>query len=231
MNTKQIDEYKKLAQFLSETLGDSFEVALHDVNDGISNIIAIYNPISKRSEYSDEADFVKEIISTKEYEKKNSKNNFKIQTKEGKTLHSATFFIKEGKNLVGMLCVNHDKSEYENMAKILIKLGGLNAAIEPTKTKIQLPKKSSKNITDNLNDEIIKITSNVVGLDIANSNLMPSVDQKKEIVSALYKNGIFSVKGAISEVAKLLKISEPSVYRYMSEAKNEDRQNGLMYHI
>lgn len=65
MNSKQIQEYKQLALFLSSTLGDSYEIVLHDVIGQTSNIIAIHNPLSKRSEYSAQAEFIKDIIEKK----------------------------------------------------------------------------------------------------------------------------------------------------------------------
>lgn len=233
MNSKQIQEYKRLATFLSTTLGNSFEVVLHDVIGDTSNIIAIHNPLSKRSEYSAQADFIKDMIEKKEYKTANSKSGFKIQTKDGRTLYGATFFIKDDDKLIGLLCINHNKSEYENIANAIIKLGGLNMALETNaNSKIaRTTKNTSSNIAENLNKEISTVISEVVGIDITNSNLIPSVEQKKEIIATLYKNGIFNIKGAISEVAKMLKISEPSVYRYMSEVKNSGKQEGLMYYI
>ncbi|BCX79583.1 transcriptional regulator [Campylobacter sp. 19-13652] len=232
MNSKQIQEYKQLALFLSSTLGDSYEIVLHDVIGQTSNIIAIHNPLSKRSEYSAQAEFIKDIIEKKEYKNNTDKSGFKIQAKDGKTLYGATFFIKDDDKLVGLLCINHDKSEYENIANAIIKLGGINMALQDNiSPQITNAKTTSSNIADNLTKEISAVVSEIVGIDIINSNLMPTVEQKKEIIAKLYKNGIFNIKGAISEVAKILKISEPSVYRYMSEIKNTGRQEGLMYYI
>lgn len=230
MDKRQIQEYKKIAKFLSDVLGDKFEIVLHNITDQGSNIITIYNPLSKRTQYSAESEFVRDIINSKEHEKNDSKHGFKIQTKENKVLYGSTFFIKEDMELVGMLCINSDKSDYERIINSLLKLGGLNK-----NTIIQgntaTPKRDSKNIAENLTEDIVNIVADVIGDDILRSNLVPNVEQKKEIVGTLYEKGIFNVKGAIQEVARLLKISEPSVYRYMSEFKNQGKQDYMMFYI
>lgn len=55
-------------------------------------------------------------------------------------------------------------------------------------------KTTSSNIADNLTKEISAVVSEIVGIDIINSNLMPTVEQKKEIIAKLYKNGILTSK-------------------------------------
>ncbi len=44
--------------------------------------------------------------------------------------------------------------------------------------------------------------------------------QKEEITKTLYQKGIFNIKGSVPIVARLLKISEPSVYRYLKNFKS-----------
>ncbi|EIR5586132.1 helix-turn-helix domain-containing protein, partial [Campylobacter jejuni] len=52
-----------------------------------------------------------------------------------------------------------------------------------------------------------------------NSDYQLSIAQKEEIAEKLYEKGIFNIKGAVPIVAKFLKISEPSVYRYLKKFK------------
>lgn len=231
MNSRQITEYKQLASFLSQTLGEKYEIVLHDVNGENANIIAIFNPLSKRSEYSEESEFVRDIITFARKDKAQSKGEFQIQTKEGRTLYGATFFIRDDTELVGLLCINHDKSDFEGLAMSILRLGGLNSTLSSNVKAKTNQKQNNKNIADSLSDEIMAVITQVIGYEFSSSGLMPSIDQKKEIVSILYQNGIFSIKGAIGEVARMLKISEPSVYRYMSEIKNNKKQSQLMYYI
>lgn len=52
-------------------------------------------------------------------------------------------------------------------------------------------------------------------MNYLNSDYQLSMAQKEEITKTLYQKGIFNIKGSVPIVARLLKISEPSVYRYL----------------
>ena len=44
-----------------------------------------------------------------------------------------------------------------------------------------------------------------------------SISERRDIVSELYKDGVFSYKGKVAEVARRLDVSEKTVYRYLRE--------------
>lgn len=46
-------------------------------------------------------------------------------------------------------------------------------------------------------------------------------EEKIEVISALEKQGVFSTKGAVSQVSNALNISEPTVYRYLKKIRND----------
>ena len=43
------------------------------------------------------------------------------------------------------------------------------------------------------------------------------ISERRSIVSELYKDGVFSYKGKVAEVAQRLDVSEKTVYRYLRE--------------
>ena len=43
-------------------------------------------------------------------------------------------------------------------------------------------------------------------------------DEKMLIIRKLKENGVLDMKGAVAETASILKVSVPTVYRYMKEA-------------
>ena len=51
-------------------------------------------------------------------------------------------------------------------------------------------------------------------------NLKP--EQKLEIVRELFQKGIFSLKGAVTQVAEVMRVSEPSIYRYLKIIEEEN---------
>ncbi|WZU03057.1 helix-turn-helix domain-containing protein [Erysipelothrix sp. D19-032] len=48
-------------------------------------------------------------------------------------------------------------------------------------------------------------------------------DDKFETIEVLYDSGFFLLKGAVPEIARILKISEPTVYRYLQNVKAKDQ--------
>jgi predicted transcriptional regulator YheO len=49
-------------------------------------------------------------------------------------------------------------------------------------------------------------------------------EEKLSVVRKLHNSGIFILKGAVSETADRLMISEATVYRYLNQIKKEERQ-------
>jgi predicted transcriptional regulator YheO len=48
-------------------------------------------------------------------------------------------------------------------------------------------------------------------------------NERIAIIQELNKDGVFLLKGAISEVAEQLKVSEVTIYRYLNGVKKADR--------
>lgn len=228
MTEKLLKQYSSLAKFLSEVLGSGYEIVLHKIDKGRIELVEIFNPLSKRSIYANESDFVYQLLTSNEHLKDEFKKDFKIQTKDGKILHGSTFFIKENSELVGLLCINSDKKIYEDLAASILNLGGLSKEL---KLGQKYERAKNSELSGDLELDINTIISATIGSELLLSDLMPSIDQKKLAIKALYEKGIFNIKGAIAKTAKALKISEPSVYRYMSELKNKQKQEYFMFYI
>jgi predicted transcriptional regulator YheO len=45
-----------------------------------------------------------------------------------------------------------------------------------------------------------------------------------DVVRLLYGEGVFNLKGAVAQISTAIKISEPSVYRYISMIKKQARK-------
>jgi len=72
-----------------------------------------------------------------------------------------------------------------------------------------------------------ELTFDSIDAVISDEGVPPSRMHKEEILSVvrkLHNSGIFILKGAVSETADRLMISEASVYRYLNQIKKEERQ-------
>ena len=78
---------------------------------------------------------------------------------------------------------------------------------------------STTMVEENLDVPIVSFAECIISKTIADSNIPPermTRQEKMEIVWELANQGIPRMKGAISEIAKQLELSESTVYRYIS---------------
>lgn len=214
MDKNQLAFYISLVKFLGEALGENYEVVLHHLEKGRFHIAAIKNNhISGRDIDSPVTGFALDMIRSKEYLKEDYLVNYDAQTINGKKLKGATFFIRDDHNeLIGLLCINQDISKYQALSKEILALAGV--APEPlfssTADTAHFPES-----VEILEETIEGIIYSIVSPDFLNQQGALNKDLKVEIIRQLNEKGIFQIKGAVSQVAKILNISDPSVYRYL----------------
>ena len=125
-------------------------------------------------------------------------------------LRSSTMFIKDGSELIGMLCINFDAAKYSRMAQELLALCGAHQELGPTL--------GVENFVSSLPDAVQAAITDVTGSALPPDRL--TMDEKIRIVEDLQQAGIFYMKGAVSEVATQLGSSEATIYRYLSKLKD-----------
>lgn len=199
--------------FFGEIFGTHHEFVLHVLEpDGGSHVGYIVNgEISGRSMNSPLTNYAKKLIEDKVYLKKDYVVNYVGEGPKGKKFRSSTLFIKNSKGeLQGLLCINFDAEVYRKVAKDVLKLANLSwdIAYIDKKTELEQP-------VEKLTDNIQNIIYSVIDQDILESGAHLSPDQKKLAISKLKEYGVFDVKGTINEVAKVMGMSESSVYRYL----------------
>lgn len=209
MNRREfLMQYAPLADFIARMNGDKCEVLIHDVRDPDHSILYVTHPsLTGRRPGNSMTDYGRKLIQSKEYLNSPFVVNY-IGGNEEKTFRSSTFFIRDGEELAGLLCVNVDVDDLvlgiETLKKALIlDLGTLH-------------KQETFGIGSTVEERIDEILSRGLG-DRTADQLRTS--EKRRIVRELRKNGVFEVKGKVAEVASRLDVSEKTVYRYLQEDK------------
>ncbi len=217
MNELQKELFVKFTHFLGEMLGPKYEVVFHIITKEGSHIAAIANGhISGRTINSPLTAFASKLIQEKTYLQQDFLCGYKAIAKNNKTLNGSTFFIKEGDELVGIFCINRDTSEIRKAINKIIETEGLNDMSLANSNSTQ-----SLNI-ETLSQSIEDILAESIDLNFLQSGFTLTTQQKQDCIANLYNKGIFNIKGAISIIASLLKMSEPSVYRYLQKLKPKD---------
>lgn len=213
--------YIPLVDFIAGIVGPYCEVVLHDMQNLDESIVAIKNEhISGRKLGGPLTDFGLKILKDKCHDKTDFILNYQNKSKDGRSLRSSTFFIKDhDKKLIGMLCINIDLS-----APIAAKNFIDTFIIGENKDHISdfLPinsfdeSNSTENLTKSIDELIYTIIENTInGYAIPPERLSP--DEKQDIICKLNEKGVFLLKGAVSKVASHLKVSENTVYRYLNK--------------
>ncbi|MBZ7938878.1 PAS domain-containing protein [Campylobacter sp. W0014] len=221
MDEKQKEQFIKLTKFLGQVLGKQYEVVFHVIDKKGAYIAAIENNhISGRTLESPLSTFASELIQKKVYLNKDFLYDYKALIGKNKLVRGSTFFIKNANKLVGILCINHDTSVIRDVICKIINIEKLDDMGE----FLSQDESSNLEINDLANVETLsrsieEILAQNIDMNYLNSNYQLSITQKEEIAKTLYEKGIFNIKGAVSIVAKFLKISEPSVYRYLKKFK------------
>ncbi|MGG2094862.1 helix-turn-helix domain-containing protein [Bacillus sp. S13(2024)] len=92
----------------------------------------------------------------------------------------------------------------------------INEDVEKSQPNLELD--LSENLEENLDSLLSSlITGVLLECEIPPERMSP--DEKMEVIKKLNDKGVFLLKGGVSEVAKYLKASEATIYRYLNKVK------------
>ena len=234
-----------LIDFLAELLGKNSEIVLHDLTNLDSSIIAIRNNyITKRDIGAPATDYVLRTLKTGINENLDFNVGYReISNRDHKQLHSASYYLRKEGEVVGMICVDNMKlseaaydlrKEGEVVGMICVNtdesvFNELSRSIDNIELLLRTYRKQESDeqsiIPETFSRSIEEMAENTV-LDVSISKGVPvdkfKQEDKLDTIHALYDSGFFLLKGAVPEIARILKISEPTVYRYLQNVKAKD---------
>jgi Uncharacterized protein conserved in bacteria len=213
-----MQHYALITDFLGQVLTDNYEIALLDLREDKKFITAIANgKNSGRSVGAPLTDLARKIIQEGIWKNEHYLINYSGLTKDQKPLISSTLFIKEAGKLVGMFCINVDIQVYIDLSNSILKLGKLPSS------PVEIVPEHIETFTNDISD----IISSALPLYIRENNIPTerlTQEEKIAVVKQLSDNGIFLIKGAVSEVALKLNCSEATIYRYVSKIGKSDKK-------
>ena len=221
----ELAAYAPMMRFLSSILGPHAEIALHDVSDPSRSIVALINGhLSGRQPGAPATDLVLKILRQRD-DDADFLGNYLAAAESGARFRSSTFFIRDaGGGVVGMLCVNIDDTALAAARDVLTALTAtvdVPAATNAGRTSPSpavAPLRASERLSRTVEDLTTDALSAVVDLPTIAPSRM-TANEKLDVVRQLEEAGAFLLKGAVARVASLLEVSEPSVYRYLRQAR------------
>ncbi|MFC6171608.1 helix-turn-helix transcriptional regulator [Loigolactobacillus jiayinensis] len=218
-----IQQFVPMIDFLAEILGENSEVLLNDLTDLDHSVVAIRNAdISHRKVGDPATDLALRTVQAGKIEQRDFLANYEGVIHNHHKLCSSTYFIRYEGEIVAMICINTDNGQLDELQKAVTKvIDGYNH-LKPNAPKKAVvndviePEHLTSSIHDLATSEAEKVCKERgVSVDYLKR------DDKLEIIRRLQKQGYFLLKDAVSSIAKVIKVSEPSIYRYLQMVKDE----------
>ena len=213
----ELEKYIPLVRFMGQVFGSDFEIVLHDIRFPEASVIAVENGhITGRTIGGKLTASERQIIREKKYLESDFLSGFGSQTENGHSLVHSAYFIKENQELIGLLCVSHNTDALLEAWR----------AVRALTSAFSLPGKTISEYSEEAGGSMLDISSSRILNTLNSFNVVPqrmSAAEKMDIVRRLDQQGIFSTKGAISLAARYLNVSEPTLYRYLSKVRKENK--------
>lgn len=196
-----------LAKFLAGVMGSHCEIVIHDLTDLSNSVVIIENGhLTKREVGSPATDLaLKKIKNIQNGSEGPYSLNYPGRVQSGVKLRSSTLIISKEDKPTYMLCINIDDSKIESA------LNSIKAMLPDYKVK------PSKNET--FHNSVEDVTNNIIQqtmIDMKINNLSRLLlDEKINFVKNIDETGLFTIKGNVQKVSKMIGISEQTLYRYL----------------
>ncbi|WP_094752155.1 helix-turn-helix transcriptional regulator [Psychromonas sp. CD1] len=198
-----LNAMRNVVDGIAAMFGKHTEVLLHSLDVRNTSIIKIVNGnITGRSVGAP----ITNVALMKLTEGRDVSASYLTKSPDGKSLRSITTIIRNADNRpIGLLCINSNlDAPFQSMMRALL------PDIMPVQECNHSPETFALD-----HEELMQSSIRSVQNKVMQDNNISMQKKNKEIVVALNELGIFDLKDSISSVAKSLKISIHSIYRYL----------------
>ncbi|SHI26526.1 YheO-like PAS domain protein [Vibrio aerogenes CECT 7868] len=200
----------RLAETIAELIGPHCEVVVHSFESFEHSVVKIVNGHhTGRKVGSPITDMGLKMLNQFEKTGNMTPESYFTTAKDGSVLKSTTCVLTgENEKPVGLFCINVNLSF--PMAEIL-------KTLVPDMTKMQSEAHETFSASPK---EVIENALNHAIADVENDNSVTSKGKNKAITRVLFKNGIFELKEATTQVASQLGITRHAIYKYIREFRS-----------
>lgn len=201
--------YFPVADMIAETFGGDCEVVIHDLEQPDSSVVYVANGnVTNRQKGQAFDHLVRNVLLSKNF-RDDRLTNYMFETSDGKKIKSSSVLLRDAdKEVIGMLCINYDITDYIQAQSKLNRFLCVETAAQ----------EEEKAVGQDVMAVIDELILNIVGTsDVKNLTRKRSV----EIIKFMEEKGIFLVKGAVDKVAALMGVSKVTIYSYLDEAKGK----------
>lgn len=203
-----LQHYVTMAEAIGDMMAPVMEVAVHDLRQPESSIIAIYNGhLTGREEGDGATDLGVRRLRGEDLPDKMI--GYANESPDGKKMKSSSLAIRDdGGELIGALCLNLDISYFDQYGKFIDQIISTHESEHVENGEDFGATTPREDIRDAIDQ--VRISKGWMGQSLSN-------DQKRTIVEHLYRQGHFKKRGAVTIMADLLGLTRPSIYNYKND--------------
>lgn len=217
----RLRSYVALVDFLADVFGPAVEVVLHDLSNLDQSIVAIRNGhVSGRELGAPATDLVLKILRDEKASRRPFLTNYPSRTKQKRGIRSSTFFIRDQDDFVGMLCVNTDLSQFDEMFKQLDTLRAILGFGGEIGQEVNEEAEQLSLTTTDVTEEALRQVMEEVTVA---PQYLPAWERNR-VIADLDSRGVFLLKGAVAQVAEVFAVSEPTIYRSLQTSRRQAKK-------
>ncbi|MBP2478833.1 putative transcriptional regulator YheO [Crossiella equi] len=194
-----LDAVRPLVDGLVTTFGPTAEVVLHDYRSPEASVVAISGSVTGRHVGGAMSEIGLGLLA--EGQAAQDRLNYLTRTPDGRLVRSSTMLLRLRGEVVGALCVNVDVTALRQAADTL---AGLAGGSEPAPVTV------FADDVDQVVDAVIAAEGGCDRTDVAD---------RRRIIAALDRRGVFAVQRAAARVAEHLGISRATLYNDLARTR------------
>ncbi len=227
MTNTLLSQFARLTEFLGRILGPDYEIALHDLSDPDCSLIAISNShVSGRAIGAPLTETAKKFLLDDSFAISDYRLNYTGFTAGGKTLRSSTLLLRVQGKPVGMLCVNFDDSKFKAVSESILRLCHPDAFVDSNFQfdEVRVLEKANGTHAEHFSPAAPAGVAEAIARRLAETGESPATlppSKRRALIKRLDQEGHFRIKGAVPEAAEALAVSQATVYRLLSQLRQE----------
>jgi len=202
-----------LADAVVTMFGRNCEACVHDLTALHSSLAYIRGEVTHRRPGAPATDLLMKMLTIQD--ETGDTRNYSTISNDGRSLKSTTTLIRDRDGrAIAAFCINFDTTEFYNAGQALLPFINIPETVPPsTETFAHLAGETIEALFQTAVRAIGKHPSTMHG------------NERKRLVAALEADGLFQIKGAVEQVARMLGVTRFTVYNYLKRVRSNTITN------
>ena len=210
----------RLAPFvdlIADAFGPACEVVLHDFSNPDGSIIKIRNGhVTGRAVGGTVSEEFLELFHKMDRQPNPPVLHSVVSSmKDGRSLKGSCFIIRKKGKTIGLLSINIDLTPLHSILNLVNGIVGISPSVGGRGgARAKLKETFAPNFQVLMQD--------VIGKTLTETGISPNVMTKADktrLLRELDSQGFFLIRGAVREISKRLRMSQPAIYKYLAEQR------------